>query len=159
MRNLVSCLCEQRLVKPDNYSALDRPARPTIVEVIYEMMDLEGIDETDKEFRAHFWLSVRWIDPRLAGYYPKRDKCSKMAVKLEKGNFNDIWLPNIRLVRSSFNIYESFDKIPVAIYNNGLVETWMHVNARIGCPMDFTRLVHALGSIITMPRDTLETLR
>ena len=125
-------------MKPDNYSAIDPPARPTIVNVTFDMMNLEGIDETNKDYIAHFWLLVRWIDPRLAGYYPKKDKCSEMAVKLEKGNFNDIWLPNIRLLRSSFNIYESFDKSPIRINNNGVVFTWVNINTRIGCPMDFT---------------------
>ena len=140
MMNLVSChLCMQRLVKPDNYSALDPPARPAIVKVIVEMMNLEGIDETNEGFGARFWLSVRWTDPRLAGYYPKRDKCSNMAVRLEKGNLDGIWLPNVELSRSSFNIYESFDKYPIRIDNNGVVSTWVNVNTRIGCPMDFAR--------------------
>ena len=140
MMNLVSChLCEQRLARPDNYSALDPPARPTIVEVLVQMMNLEGIDETNKEFSTHFWLSVSWTDPRLARYYPKKHKCSEMAVKLGKGNFDVLWLPNIELSRSSFNIYESFDKYPMRINNQGVVVKWININARIGCPMDFTR--------------------
>ena len=126
-------------MKPDNYSALDPPARPTIVKLMVVMMNLEGIDETNKDYSTHFWLSVSWIDPRLAGYYTKKDQCSEMAVKIGKGNFIDIWLPNIMLSRSSFNIYESFDKYPIRIDNNGVVSTWVNVNTRIGCPMDFAR--------------------
>ena len=140
MMNLVSChLCEQMLVKPDNYSALDPPARPTTVKLMIEMMNLDGIDETNKDYSTHFWLSVSWTDPRLAGYYPKKHKCSEMAVKLGKGNFGVLWLPNIELSKSSFNIYESFDKYPMRINNQGVVVKWINVNARIGCPMDFTR--------------------
>ena len=105
-------------MKPDNYSAIDPPARPTIVNVTFDMMNLEGIDDTNKDYSTHFWLMVRWIDPRLAGYYPKKDKCSEMAVKLGKGNLNGIWLPNMMLSRSSFNIYESLDKFPIRIDNN-----------------------------------------
>ena len=138
MMSLVSChLCEQGLVKPGNYSALEPPARPTTVKMVVEMFNLEGIDETNKDYSTHFWLKVSWIDPRLAGYYPKKDECSEMAVKLGKDNFDGIWLPNIGLRRSSFKIYESFDKSPIRINNNGVVFTWVNVYARIGCPMDF----------------------
>ena len=45
-------VCMQRLVKPENYSALDLPKRPTVVNVNFLLTNSEGIDEARKIFGA-----------------------------------------------------------------------------------------------------------
>ena len=74
---LANChVCMQRLVKPENYSALDPPRRPTVVNVKFFLMNLEGIDEARQKFEAQMWVNLSLIDERLSGLYPLKENCS-----------------------------------------------------------------------------------
>ena len=137
-----SHLCKQKFVKPENYSALDLPSRPIVVNVDMKLKNLVDIDETRKQFHAKLWLNIWWTDQRLKGDYPLKENCSLMLVKLNKENLNDIWLPEIGFARTSYNIYDNFDKAPFNIAMNGNVSTNMSVSAIFDCLMDFKRYPH-----------------
>ena len=138
--NPICChYCMQNLVKPENYSVLELPSRPTVVNVEYYLINMEDIVETRKQYNVHMWLNLSWTDPRLAGYYPLRENCSAMLVQLDKDNLKQIWLPSVDFRRTSYNLYTNADRIPVFLRKDGAVSIKMQVSTTFGCPMEFKR--------------------
>ena len=136
-------LCIQKYVKLDNYSALDLPSRPTVVNVDIDLFNLANIDETRRSFMVHMWMILSWIDPRLSGQYPVKGNCTQMAIKLGDTSLEDIWIPDIIFLRSTADLSKHLYRENILkIGNNGEVKLEFQVYAVFGCPMDFTGYPH-----------------
>ena len=135
-------VCMQKFVKPENYSALEFPGRPTVVNVNIVMRNLVDIDETRKKFKANLQLNLWWTDPRLMGHYVLKENCSVTSVRFDQASLNDIWLPDIAFTNTEYNIYDNFGKVPFSFGNDGTVSTTVSISAVFGCLMDFAKYPH-----------------
>ena len=132
-------LCIQKSLKLQNYSALELPGHPTILNIEFNLFNLMDINEASRTFSLRMWLSINWIDPRLTGQYPHKGNCTQVAVKLNEETFGDIWLPDITSIRSTTDLNKQlYDKNILYMGENGKVTLEFQNDATYRCPMDFT---------------------
>ena len=132
-------LCIQKSLKLQNYSVLELPGHPTVLNIEFNLFNLMDINEASQTFSLRMWLSMSWIDPRLSSQYPLKGNCTQVAVKLNEDTSGDIWLPDITLVRSTADLNKQlYDKNILYMGDNGKVTLEFQIYATFGCPMDFT---------------------
>ena len=132
-------LCIQKSLKLQNYSVLELPGHPTVLNIEFSLFNLMDINEASQTFSLRMWLSMSWIDPRLSSQYPLKGNCTQVAVKLNEDTSGDIWLPDITFVRSTADLNKQlYDKNILYMGDNGKVTLEFQIYATFGCPMDFT---------------------
>ena len=132
-------LCIQKSLQLQNYSVLELPGHPTVLNIEFNLFNLMDINEASQTFSLRMWLSMSWIDPRLSGQYPLKGNCTKVAVKLNEDTSGNIWLPDITFVRSTADLNKQlYDKNILYMGDNGKATLEFQIYATFGCPMDFT---------------------
>ena len=130
--------CIQRFDKPDNYSELAPPSRPTVVQVLFGLMAVKNVNQKEKTFRVELWIVMEWTDQRLSGFHPVNGNCSKITLVFE-GRLN-IWHPNFDFHSTNADIYNAMlenDKTIFEIDKTGNIKVASLVDATFQCPMIF----------------------
>jgi hypothetical protein len=88
---------------------------PTIVEMRYVVLDIDGVDSAVQNFTMNLFFKAEWVDPREA---------HDGAAPINK-DLADVWNPNIQITNRQ-KIFKTMDDV-AKVYPNGKVEVVQRV--------------------------------